>query len=95
MNMAYWPLSPAYSSSDLSPNRFPELSRAEFLDEVRAGPVRKIEIEDQEVILSESTTRVCFRSGFDKNRDAQLADSAIHAPAPVQFGVMNEVGRLP
>jgi len=52
----------------------PEISRAEFMDEVRAGHVHKIEIEDQEVILSESTARGPFRTGFDRKRDADLAD---------------------
>jgi len=56
------------------PPPLPELSRAEFMDEVRAGHVRRVEIEDQEVILSESTTRGAFRTGFDKVRDAGLPD---------------------
>ena len=56
------------------PAPLPELTRAEFMDEVRAGHVRKIEIEDQEVILSESSTRGEFRTGFDKTRDAGLPD---------------------
>jgi len=58
----------------LVPEQLPELSRAEFMDEVRAGHVHRIEIEDQEVILSESTTRGPFRSGFNKARDASLPD---------------------
>jgi hypothetical protein len=56
------------------PPPLPELTRAEFMDEVRAGRVHRIEIEDQEVILSESTTRGEFRTGFDKARDAGLPD---------------------
>jgi hypothetical protein len=56
------------------PVPLPEISRGEFLDEVRAGHVRKIEIEDQKVILSESTTRGPFRTKFDKIGDARLAD---------------------
>jgi hypothetical protein len=36
------------------PKPLPELSRAEFMDEVRAGHVHRVEIEDQEVILGES-----------------------------------------
>jgi hypothetical protein len=39
------------------PKPLPELSRAEFMDEVRAGHVHRVEIEEQEVILGESTTR--------------------------------------
>ena len=58
----------------LLPPPLPELTRAEFMDEVRAGHVRRIEIEDREVILSESSTRGEFRTGFDKTRDAGLPD---------------------
>jgi hypothetical protein len=58
----------------LVPEPLPELSRADFMDEVRAGHVHRIEIEDQEVILSESTTRGPFRADFDKARDAGLPD---------------------
>ena len=56
------------------PEPLPEISRAEFLAEVRAGHVQTIEIEDQEVILSESTTLGAFRTGFDKAQDAGLPD---------------------
>jgi hypothetical protein len=58
----------------LVPEPLPELSRAEFMDEVRAGNVHKIEIEDQEVIISESTSRGPFRTDFNKARDAGLPD---------------------
>jgi hypothetical protein len=58
----------------LIPEPLPELTRAEFLDEVRAGHVHSIEIEDQEVILSESTIRGPFRTDFNKARDAGLPD---------------------
>jgi|SRR5579863_513926 len=58
----------------LVPEPLPELTRVEFLDEVRAGHVHKIEIEDQEVIISESTTRGAFHSAFDPRRDAGLPD---------------------
>jgi len=56
------------------PAALPELSRAEFLEEVRASHVNKIEIEDQEVILGESRARGPFRTGFDQARDAGLPD---------------------
>ena len=59
----------------LVPPPLPELTRAEFLDEVRAGHVNRIDIEDQETILGESSTRGEFRSGFDKKRDADLPDA--------------------
>jgi hypothetical protein len=58
----------------LVPAPLPELSRAEFMDEVRAGHVDRIEIEDQQVILSESTTRGPFRSGFNQTQDVGLPD---------------------
>ena len=61
----------AYS---LVPPPLSEISRAEFWDEVHAGHVRKIEIHEQETILSESTTRGGFRTGFDKLKDAGLPD---------------------
>jgi hypothetical protein len=57
-----------------APEPLPEFSRAEFWDEVRAGHVPRIEIYDQEVILSESTTRGPFRTEFNKARDAGLPD---------------------
>ena len=56
------------------PKPLPELSRAEFMDEVRAGQVRRVEIEDQRVIFSESRRRGPFRTEFDRIRDAELAD---------------------
>jgi len=52
----------------------PELTRDEFLAEVQAGHVRRIEIEDQEVILGESSTRGPFRTGFERRKDARLPD---------------------
>lgn len=58
----------------LLPPPLPELSRAEFMDEVHAGRVHRVEIEDQEVILGESTTRGGFRTDFDRHRDAGLPD---------------------
>src|SRR6516162_8871753 len=58
----------------LVPPPLPELSRTEFMDEVRAGHVRGVEIEDQEIILNESTIRGPFRTNFDKVRDAGLPD---------------------
>jgi hypothetical protein len=54
------------------PEPLPELTRAEFMAEVRAGHVRRIEIEDQEVIIAESSTRGEFRTGFDRKVDVNL-----------------------
>ena len=56
------------------PKPLPELSRAEFMAEVRAGHVSRIEIEDQQVITGVSTARGAFRTGFDKSGDAGLPD---------------------
>lgn len=58
----------------LVPEPLPELSRAEFIEEVRAGRVHRIEIEDQQVILGESTTRGPFRADFNKALDTGLPD---------------------
>jgi hypothetical protein len=55
------------------PAPLPELTRAEFMAEVRAGHVHRVEIEDHDVILSESAIRGPFRTGFDKAADADLA----------------------
>jgi|HubBroStandDraft_6_1064221.scaffolds.fasta_scaffold2282474_2 hypothetical protein len=57
------------------PAPLPELTRAEFMAEVHAGHVHAVDIEDQEVILSESTVRGPFRTGFDKAADADLPDT--------------------
>ena len=56
------------------PEPLPEISRAEFLAEVRSGHVKTVEIEDQQVILSESTTLGLFRTGFDRRQDVNLPD---------------------
>ena len=56
------------------PPPLPELSRIELMTEIRAGRVHQIEIEDQDIILGESTTDGRFRSPFDSKRDAGLPD---------------------
>ena len=56
----------------LVPEPLPELTRAEFMAEVRAGHVRGIEIREQEVIIGESSTRGEFRTEFDRNKDVDL-----------------------
>lgn len=56
----------------LVPPPLPELTRAEFLDEVRAGHVRSIVIKDQELITGVSSTRGAFRSDFRKADDRGL-----------------------
>jgi hypothetical protein len=55
------------------PPPLPELSRAELMAEVRAGHVRKVIIEDHQVIVSESSTRGSFRTGYKEPEDANLA----------------------
>ncbi len=56
----------------LVPKPLPEISRAEFLTEVREGRVRKAVILDREVITGESTTRGPFRTAFHDRDDAVL-----------------------
>jgi len=56
----------------LVPEPLPELTRAEFMTEVRAGHVRRVEIEDQQVIIGESSTRGEFRTEFDRYKDVDL-----------------------
>jgi hypothetical protein len=56
----------------LVPKPLPELSRAEFIDEVRAGHVHSVVIEDQELITGVSSTRGRFRTGFCKAEDGRL-----------------------
>ena len=67
------------------PKPLPELSRAEFLDEVHAGHVHRVEIEDQEVILGESTTRGPFRTAFDRGRDGGLPEELRAAGVEVWY----------
>jgi hypothetical protein len=55
------------------PPPLPELSRAEFMAEVRAGHVRKVTIEDRQVIVSESSARGAFRTAYKEPADAKLA----------------------
>jgi hypothetical protein len=54
------------------PAPLPELSRAEFMAEVRAGHVRKVIIEDHQVITGESSTRGPFRTRYKEPEDAHL-----------------------
>ena len=56
----------------LMPVPLPEITRTEFMAEVRAGHVHKVEIHDQEVIIGESSTRGEFRTEFDRNKDVKL-----------------------
>ena len=67
------------------PKPLPELSRAEFMDEVHAGHVHRVEIEDQEVILGESTTRGPFRTAFDRVGDGGLPDELRAAGVEVWY----------
>jgi len=57
----------------LVPKPLPEISRAEFLTEVREGRVRKVVIEDRRLITGESTTLGPFRTAFHDPDDAALA----------------------
>jgi hypothetical protein len=55
------------------PPPLPELSRAEFMAEVRTGHVHKVIIEDHQVITGESSTRGPFRTDYKEPEDANLA----------------------
>ena len=55
-----------------TPQGLPEWSRAEFLAEARSGHIRSVEIEDQEVIIGESSTRGPFHTRFRKVEDTAL-----------------------
>ena len=55
------------------PAPLPELSRTEFVAEVRAGHVRKVIVEDHQVITGESSTRGPFRTSYKEPKDANLA----------------------
>jgi hypothetical protein len=68
------------------PAPLPELSRPEFLDEVRAGHVRRIEIRDEEVIRGESSTHGEFRTRFDKRKDAGLPDELRALGVEIWYG---------
>jgi hypothetical protein len=57
------------------PAPLPELSRTEFLVEVRAGHIHEIVIEDRQVITGESSTRGRFRTRYEEREDTNfLAD---------------------
>jgi hypothetical protein len=56
------------------PKPLPELSRTEFLTEVREGRVHKVTVEDHDVIIGESTTRGAFRTAFKKSDTALLGE---------------------
>jgi hypothetical protein len=60
------------ASGYLVPRPLPELTRAQFLAEVRAGHVHSIVIKDEAVITGVSSTRGAFRSGLRKNEDRGL-----------------------
>lgn len=57
----------------LVPKPWPEISRSEFLVEVRSGHVQEIEIHDDETILAVSSTRGRFRTAI-KPGETQLLD---------------------
>ena len=69
----------------LTPKPLPELTRAEFMAEVRAGHVRDIEIEDQDIIIGKSSTRGEFRTGFNRKEDAGLPAELRNLGVAVRF----------
>jgi hypothetical protein len=75
------------------PPPLPELTREEFLAEVRAGHVRKIVIEDHQVITGESSTRGRFRTAYKEPEDADLATELRAQGVEVLFD--NSTGLIP
>jgi hypothetical protein len=67
------------------PPPLPELSRAEFLAEVREGRVHKVVVEDHQVITGESTTRGPFRTGFKEPADDALVTELRSLGVDVEF----------
>jgi len=55
------------------PKPLPELSRAEFLAEVRSGHVRKVEVEDK-TITGTSATRGAFRTPLNPDGAELVAE---------------------
>lgn len=68
------------------PKPLPELSRSEFIAEVRQGHVAKVIIEDQEIITGVSSTRGSFRTPFHKTEDGGLARQLRALGVEVMFG---------
>lgn len=58
----------------LVPKPWPEISRSEFLVEVRSGHLQEIEIEDGETILEVSATRGRFRAAIKPSETQPLAE---------------------
>jgi hypothetical protein len=56
------------------PKPWPELSRTEFMEEVRLGHVQKITIRDEEVITGVSATRGEFRTPYKRDDKELLAE---------------------
>ena len=52
----------------------PELSRSEFLIEVRSGHVRKVTIQDRKTMIGVDTTRGAFRTPFSRNDTALILE---------------------
>jgi hypothetical protein len=63
-----------YVAARLVPAPLPEISRADFLTEVRTGRVHELIIKDQATIIANSSARGRFRTPYDKSADAKLAE---------------------
>src|SRR5579864_9767522 len=73
------------AASYLVPKPLPRLTRGEFMAEVRAGHVHRIEIKDQDVIIGDSGTRGKFRADFDRRRDSNLPGELRKSGIEVRF----------
>lgn len=56
------------------PKPWPEISRQEFLIEVRSGHVNEVEIHDGDLILAVSTTRGRLRTALEPNDQELTAE---------------------
>ncbi|HEV2200185.1 MAG TPA: hypothetical protein VGR73_10205 [Bryobacteraceae bacterium] len=71
--LAVLALAAGVAAALMVPKPLPELSRAEFLAEVRGGHARKITIVDGQVITGVSTARGEFRTAYKSNaKEKQL-----------------------
>jgi len=75
------------------PPPLPELTREEFLAEVRAGHVHRIVVEDRQVITGESSTRGAFRTRYKESEDANLLAGLRDQGVEVLFD--NSTGLIP
>jgi hypothetical protein len=57
------------------PRPLPEFSHADLMEEVRAGRVHRLVVEDEDILLGESSLRGEFRSPYSKSNDAGFLEN--------------------